>query len=79
MKIVSTSTTESKIIANASTETQLDSSLAWNDVHIYKELADHTSIHINLIQHIQNQMSQLQEMTARRQFLTKEIMGYIVK
>lgn len=53
-------------------------SLAW-DVHIYDEMADQPSVRTNLIQQIKKQMSQLEEMSARRQFLTKEIMTYIVK
>lgn len=79
MKIVNSSTLENNAATEAVAETYHANSLAWNDIVIYKEMADHTSVSMNLIQHIQNQMSQLQEMTARRQFLTKEIMGYIVK
>ena len=79
MKIVNLPTVENKISLESTTEASHANSLVWNDVVIYKEMADHTSVHMNLIQQIQNQMSQLQEMTARRQFLTKEIMAYIVK
>ncbi len=54
-------------------------SFAWDDVLIYDEMADQPSVRMNLLQQLKNQMAQLEEMTARRQFLTKEIMNYIVK
>lgn len=69
---------------NANTEINQQSevennSLAWNDVVVYNEMADQTSVRMNLLTQIQNQMSQIQEISARRQFLTREIMGYISK
>ncbi len=79
MKIANSSTVEEKVTVESASEVSNANSLAWNDVVTYQEMADNTSVRINFLQHIQNQMSQLQEMTARRQFLTKEIMAYIVK
>lgn len=81
MKLVSTSQeNEIQIQSDATTVAQQQSdSFAWNDVVIYDEMADQTSIRMNLIQQLQKQMADLTEMTARRNFLTKEIMGYIVK
>ena len=54
-------------------------SLAWNDILVYDEMADQPSAHTNLLSQIKKQLAQLEEMSARRQFLTKEIMTYIVK
>ena len=69
---------------NTNTTNHLDkepelNSLAWDDVVIYNEMADQPSVRTNLLQQIKKQMAQLEEMSARRQFLTKEIMTYIVK
>lgn len=54
-------------------------SLAWDDVMIYDEMADQPSVRSNLLEQIKKQMAGLEEMSARRQFLTREIMGYISK
>ena len=54
-------------------------SLAWDDVMIYNEMADQPSVRSNLLEQIKKQMAGLEEMSARRQFLTREIMGYITK
>lgn len=54
-------------------------SLGWDDILVYDEMAEQPSLRTNLLQQIKKQMSQLEEMSARRQFLTKEIMTYIVK
>lgn len=86
MKIVNITQNENQIqsdlsavVTVAPVAEQQNDSLAWNDVVIYDEMADQTSVRMNLIQQIQKQMAQLNEMTARRNFLTKEIMVYIVK
>lgn len=79
MKIANLPTAEVSVTVAPDSGVSNANSLAWNDVVIYQEMADNTSVRMNFIQHIQNQMAQLQEMTARRQFLTKEIMAYIVK
>ncbi|OFZ30197.1 MAG: hypothetical protein A2622_10145 [Bdellovibrionales bacterium RIFCSPHIGHO2_01_FULL_40_29] len=60
-------------------ETESAGSLAWNDVVVYNEMADQTSVRMNLLTQIQGQMKQLQEMSDRRQFLTREIMNYFSK
>ncbi len=59
--------------------TEQKNSLVWNDVHVYDEMADQTSTHINLLEQIKKQMNQLEEMSERRQFLTKELMNYFCK
>ncbi len=53
-----------------------DNSFDWNDITVYNEMADQTSQKINLLKHIKKQMVQLQEMSERRQFVTKELMNY---
>lgn len=73
-----------KILNGVQTENiqQLDeerNSLVWDDVIVYNEMADQTSLRLNLLEQIKNQMTQLEEMSARRQFLTKELMTYFVK
>ena len=59
-----------------STNHQEDNSLHWDDMTIYNEMADQTSQKLNLLEHMKKQMSQLEEMSARRQFVTKELMNY---
>ena len=61
---------------NPTTPYQDDNSLNWNDITVYNEMADQTSQKLNLLEHMKKQMAQLQEMSARRQFLTKELMNY---
>ena len=56
-----------------------ENSFAWNDVTVYNEMTEPTSQSTNLLQQIKNQMQQLEEMSARRQFLTKELMNYFNK
>ena len=56
-----------------------NNSLAWDDVVVYNEMAEQTSLRMNLLEQINKQMSQLEEMSARRQFLTKELMNYFSK
>lgn len=53
--------------------------LNFDDVVIYNEMADQTSVKVNLLEQIKNQMNQLEEMTSRRQFVMKEIMTYFAK
>jgi hypothetical protein len=50
--------------------------LEFNEVVVYKEMADQSAVRMNLIQ---VQMDQLDEMLDRRQFVLKEIYGEIVK
>lgn len=54
-------------------------SLGFDDVTVYNEMADQTSIKMNLLEQIKNQMNQLEEMSARRNFVTKELMNYFSK
>ena len=56
-----------------------NNSLAWDDIVVYNEMAEQTSFRMNLLEQINKQMSQLEEMSARRQFLTKELMNYFSK
>jgi hypothetical protein len=53
--------------------------LEFNEVVVYQEMADQPAVRLNLIQQIQMQMSQLDEMVGRKQFLLKEIFNEIVK
>ena len=55
---------------------QDENSLNWDDITVYNEMADQTSQKLNLLEHMKKQMSDLQEMSARRQFVTKELMNY---
>jgi hypothetical protein len=48
-------------------------SLEFNEVTVYHEMADQTSVKLNLIEQIQSQLNQLNEMNLRKQYLLKEI------
>ena len=52
-------------------------SLEFGDVMVYKEMADQTSVKLNLIEQIHSQLNQLEEMNQKRQFLMKEILSVI--
>ena len=64
---------------NPSTSQPKENSLSWNDITVYNEMADQTSQKMNLLEHIKKQMQQLEEMSERRQFVTKELMNYFSK
>lgn len=53
--------------------------LEFNEVVVYQEMADQSSVRINLIEQIHAQMNQLDEMVSRKQFVLKEIFNEIVK
>lgn len=53
------------------------SSLSFSDVVVYNEMADQTSVKLNLIEQIHAQLSQLEEMNHKRQFLLKDIVDLI--
>jgi hypothetical protein len=53
--------------------------LEFNEVVVYKEMADQPAVRMNLIQQIHAQMNQLDEMLDRKQFVLKEIYSEIVK
>lgn len=52
-------------------------SLEFGDVMVYNEMADQTSVKLNLIEQIHTQLNQLEEMNHKRQFLMKEILSVI--
>jgi hypothetical protein len=54
-------------------------SLEFFDVVVYNEMADQTSIKMNLIEQIHSQLNQLQEMNHKRQFMMKEILQHIIE
>lgn len=53
--------------------------LEFNEVVVYKEMADQPAVRMNLIQQIHAQINQLDEMIDRKQFVLKEIHAEIVK
>ena len=53
--------------------------LEFGDIVVYNEMADQTSIKLNLIEQIHAQLNQLEEMTQKRQFMMKEVLQYIVE
>ncbi len=77
-KIKSSNTVANSDLQQSTAENSSLNSLTW-DVHVYNEMAEQPTMRTNLLQQIRKQMFQLEEMSARRQFLTKEIMTYIVK
>jgi hypothetical protein len=53
------------------------SSLEFSDFVVYNEMADQTSVKLNLIEQIRMQLNQLEELNHKRQFLMKEILEVI--
>lgn len=64
---------------NSSNEELTMDHLQFNEVVVYQEMADQTSIRLNLVEQIHAQMNQLDEMVGRKQFMIKEIFNEIVK
>lgn len=55
------------------------SHLEFNEVVIYNEMADQTSVRLNLVDQIHSQLNQLGVMISRKQFVLKEIANEVVK
>lgn len=53
-------------------------SLEFADVVVYNEMADQTSVKMNLIEQIHAQLNQIEEMTYKRQFMMREVLSHIV-
>ena len=51
--------------------------LEFGDVVVYNEMADNTSIKINLIEQLHAQLNQIDELTQKRQFMMKEVLQLI--
>lgn len=51
----------------------------YDEVSVYNELADQSVTKIHLLQQINKQMSELETMIKRRQFILKEVSGIIIK
>ncbi|MGZ3691171.1 MAG: hypothetical protein ACXVAX_06695 [Pseudobdellovibrio sp.] len=49
----------------------------FGDVLVYNEMADQTSVKLNLIEQIHAQLNQLEEMNQKRQFLMREVLEVI--
>lgn len=52
-------------------------SLEFGDVVVYNEMADNTSIKLNLIEQLHAQLRQIDELTHKRQFMMKEVLQLI--
>lgn len=72
MKTQETTTQTQVIEADVSVK-----SLEFGDMVVYNEMADHTSVKLNLIEQIHSQISQLEEINQKRQFLMKDILDII--
>ncbi len=73
---VSTSASSS----NSSGDTQQvwgDSEHLQQDLLVYREMDDQTSVRMNLLQQVQSQFDQLQVMSERRTFLLNEILSCV--
>lgn len=55
-----------------------DSALEFKDIIVYNEMAEQTSVKLDLIGQIHLQLNQLEEITYRRQFMMKEILQLVV-
>ena len=62
---------------NQVTENENVSALEFGDVVVYNEMADQTSVKLNLIEQIRSQLDQLEVMNHKRQFLMKEVLEVI--
>ncbi len=51
--------------------------LEFGDVVVYNEMADQTSIKLNLIGQIHAQLNQIEELTQKRQFMMREVLQLI--
>ena len=51
--------------------------MEFNEVVVYNEMADHTSVRLNLLEQINSQLGQLETMIQRREFVMKEIFQHI--
>lgn len=54
-------------------------SLEFSEIVVYNEMADQTSVKLNLIDQIYSQLNQLEELSQKRRFMMKEVMNYIVE
>lgn len=54
-------------------------SLEYADIIVYNEMADQTSFKLNLLEQINNQLTQLEEMSHKRRFMMKEVLQYIAE
>lgn len=72
MKIVNAN---HKIEANE-TDPQV-SAIEFNEVVVYNEMADQTSVRLNVIEQIHAQLNQLDVMIQRREFVMKEIFNLL--
>ncbi len=72
MKIVET-TKQNQVTENEASIPTLE----FSDVVVYNEMADQTSVKLNLIEQIRSQLNQLEEMNHKRQFMMKEILEVI--
>lgn len=66
-----------KQVQIADENSSLDS-LEFGEIVVYNEMADQTSVKLNLIEQIHAQLNQLEELTQKRQFMMKEVMQYIL-
>lgn len=66
-----------KQIENSKIETRVEST-QFADVIVYNEMADQTSVKMNLLEQINIQMNQIEEMTLRRQFVMREVVQQII-
>lgn len=68
---------ETTKIPQLTEETFNANKLEFGDVVVYNEMADKTSIKINLIEQIHAQLNQIDELTQKRQFMMKEVLQLI--
>ncbi len=64
---------------NSSNESLSIDHLEFNEIVVYQEMGDQTSVRLNLVDQIHAQMSQLDQMLSRKSFVMKEIYNEIVK
>ena len=60
------------------TENYSTGSLEFGDIVVYNEMADQTSVKLNLLEQINAQLNQLEEISQKRQFMMREVLQHIV-
>ena len=70
--------TQDTLKSNQTSEVETSvANVEFGEVLVYNEMADQTSVKLNLINQIRMQLNQLEEMNQKRQFLMKEILEVI--
>ena len=54
------------------------STVEFGEVTVYNEMLDQTSVKVNLLERINSQLNQIEELNAKRHFVTQEIIQLVI-